>query len=147
MWENPKVVLNKKPNFEKLIAYGFIKQMQDYVFSTDIMNGDFGLNIYVSEHGDTKLQIIDKETGEEYTLAYVASSVGSFVGTIRKECESVLATIVQVCYEMDIFKNEYTKLVIQYIKTKYGADAEYLWENSPDNAIFREPKTLVYHST
>ena len=31
--------------------------------------------------------------------------------------------------------------VVNYIKTAYGVDAEYLWIKTPDNAVFRNKRT------
>ena len=146
MWKNPKIVEYKRPCFEKLEEYGFIKENQHYIFSADIMDNTFCLTVYVSESGVTELQVIDKATEEEYTLVYVATSTGSFVGSVRTECENVLTDIVEKCYESDIFKSEYAKLIIQYIRDKYGAEAEYLWEKFPNNAIFREKTTKKWYA-
>ena len=146
MWKNPRIVFNKRPNFEKLTEYGFVKEDKRYIFSTDIMNSTFRLTIYVSESGVTELQVIDNATDEEYTLVYVAASAGAFVRNVRTECENVLADIVEKCYEPHIFKSEYAKLVIQYVRDKYGTEAEYLWEKFPNNAIFREAATQKWYA-
>ncbi len=141
MWQNPKLVFNKKPNFESLLKYGFKNGEQGYTFSRGIMNNTFLLNVFVSQNGVTEYEVIDRATDEEYTLAYVESSVGAFVGSVRLECEAVLDDIIKKCYEPNIFKSEYAKLIINYVKEKYGADAEYLWKKFPNNAIFREQTT------
>ncbi len=141
MWNNPNIFLNKKPNIEKLIQYGFEYKNDLYSFSKDIVDNTFCLNVHITEGGAVKFEVIDKDSGEEYTLIFNQSAVGSFVGSVRLECENVLNDIVEQCYEMHIFKSEYAKLIIEYIKKKYNAEAEYLWEKFPNNAIFREIKT------
>lgn len=146
MWTNERAVFNKKPDFGKLTEYGFAKQEDYYILSTDITDGMFSLNIYVTDSGVTKLEVIDKATAEEYTLVNNTAAVGSFVGDVRSECEAILNDIVVKCYEPDIFKSEYAKLVIRYIRDKYGAQAEYLWEKFPNNAIFREEKTQKWYA-
>ncbi len=140
MWKTA-LFLNKKPIFENLSEYGFLSREGEFVFSADIMEAAFGLDVCVSESGMTKLRVIDTATGEEYTLVNNPSAIGSFVGAVRTECEEILNDIISKCYEPDIFKSEYALLVIQYIRDKYGAEAEYLWEKFPKNAIFREKKT------
>ncbi len=146
MWTNEKAVFNKKPNFEKLTEYGFILQDDFYIFSADIMGDMFRLNIYITVSGVTKLEVIDKATNDEYTLVKTPSAVGSFVGSVRAECEDILNDIVSKCYEPDIFKSEYSKLVIQHIRDIYGSEAEYLWEKFPNNAIFREETTQKWYA-
>ncbi len=134
MWEN--ITAYKKPNIEKLIKYGFKKKGDLYFLNTEIMENAFLLNVCVTED-DVKMKVTDKETGDEYTLAFNPDAVGAFVGQVRTECEAVMSDIITKCYDNDIFRSEYTKLVISYIKEKYNTCAEYLWENAPDNAIFR----------
>ncbi len=146
MWTNEKALLNKKPNFEKLGEYGFARQDDFYIFSTDIMGDMFRLNVYVTESGKTQLEVIDKATNEEYTLIKTSGAVGSFVGSVRAECEDILNDIVSSCFEPNVFKSEYAKLIIQYIKNKYGSVAEYLWEKFPNNAVFREEKTGKWYA-
>ncbi len=146
MWMNEKAVFNKKPNFEKLTEYGFILQDGFYIFSADIMGDMFRLNIYVTANGVTKLEVMDNATNDEYTLVKTAGAVGSFVGSVRAECENILNNIVSKCYESDIFKSEYSKLVIQYIRNKYGSEPEYLWEKFPNNAVFREKTTGKWYA-
>ncbi len=146
MWTNEKAVSNKKPNIKKLIQYGFIKHKNCYTFSTDIKEGMFRLSIYVTESGMTNLEVTDKNTNDEYMLVGVKNAVGSFVGQIRAECDNILNDIIEKCYEPNLFKSEYAKLVIKYIKSKYCSEAEYLWDKSPNNAIFRETKTQKWYA-
>ena len=35
--------------------------------------------------------------------------------------------------------NEMTRMVMEYILTSYGVEAEYPWKRSPENAVFRNP--------
>ncbi len=146
MWANEKLLFNKKPNFRKLIEYGFVMQKNFYVFSADIMDSMFCFHIYITESGLIKISVIDVATDEEYTLINNPAAVGSFVGDVRTKCEDILTDIVAKCYEPNIFKTEYAKLIIQHIRNKYGAQAEYLWEKFPNNAIFREEKTQKWYA-
>ncbi len=143
---NEKMFFNKKPNFEKLLGYGFTNTDEGYIFSVDVMSGAFCLNICITASGVTKYEIIDKATDEEYTLVNNENAVGVFIGAVRAECENILNDIVTKCYEPNIFKSDYAKLIIQYMRDKYGAEAEYLWEKFPNNAIFRDEKTQKWYA-
>lgn len=74
--------------------------------------------MYITENGVTNFEVIDKESNEEYTLIFNSSAVASFVGSVRSECENILKNIVERCYEPHIFKSEYVRLIIEYIKKK-----------------------------
>lgn len=124
---------NKKVNFEKLSNFGFINN----VYKTEIMNGEFILSVKINNKGEISTELIEKDSGEIYTLHLVEYVQGSFVGQIKEEYENVLSQIAEKCFENDIFKSEYSKLVINYAKEKYGDDVEYLWKKFPDNAVCR----------
>lgn len=144
-WQNTEIIKNKKPVISRLLEYGFVLRNGQYIFSADIMKDSFLLNVYIDESG-TRLEVIDKATDDEYALAGNDSAVGAFVGQVRSECEAILKDIVSQCYEPDIFKSGYAKLVIEYIRNEYGAEAEFLWEKFPNNAIFREKKTQKWYA-
>jgi len=124
---------NKKVNFQKLSNFGFVNGE----YSTDIMSGNFKLTIKISKNNGIKTKLIENSTGEPYTLHLVEDVQGSFVGQVREEYEKVLTEIAEKCFEQDVFKSEYSKLVIDYAKEKYGDDVEYLWKKFPDNAVCR----------
>ncbi len=141
MWTEIKAVVRKRPNFAKLLAYGFMQDRERYVYAKDIVDGTFCLYVYVWKTGETALEVIDKATAEEYTLAYTPEAVGAFVGSVRSACENALSNIVENCYEPHIFQSEYAHRLIEYVRNKYGDEAEYLWKKFPDNAIFRHATT------
>ena len=131
------VFKNSKPVVEKLLLYGFLKKSKIYQYSTDILDGDFSLKVIVEEPDRVSTKLYDNISGELYTLHLMDSAEGPFVGQIREEYFRVLNDIFSKCFEKSIFNQEYSLEIIKYVKTKYGDDAEYLWEKFPDNAIVR----------
>ena len=127
---------NKRYNLTKLLEYGFKAVKNGYEYKVELMNGDFVLTVNIDTEGKLSTETTEKDTGDLYTL-HLTYSEGSFVGRIRDEYNSVLKDIAENCYEMEIFKYEYSYKVIDYIKAKYNDDVEYLWEKFPDNAIAR----------
>lgn len=127
---------NKKYNTKKLLDFGFKPVTDGYAYKTELMNGEFVLTVSIDKSGKVTTETIEKDTGDLYTL-HLTYSEGSFVGQIRDEYNSILKDIAENCYEIGIFKYEYSYKVIDYVKTKYNDDVEYLWEKFPDNAIAR----------
>jgi len=127
---------NKKYNPQKLLEFGFKKADSGYIYKTELMNNQFILTVNIDNSGKLTTETTEKDSGDLYTL-HLTYSEGSFVGELREEYNSVLKDIAQNCYEIGIFKYEYTYKVIDYIKEKYGDDVEYLWEKFPDNAVAR----------
>ncbi len=77
MWSNDNPFLNKIPNFEKLINYGFKKCENSYDFSSNISNTMFRLLITVTENVEITFKVIDNNTDDEYTLINNINAVGS----------------------------------------------------------------------
>ena len=128
---------NKKVNTEKLVSFGFALKDGVYTYSRDIADGSMKLNIAIHPNGRINTEIIDNSSEEEYVLHLVSNSEGEFVGRVRMEYEAILDEISQKCYETQIFKQEQTKRVIQFVRNEYGDELEFLWKKFDDNAIWR----------
>lgn len=140
-----KFFARRRMDRSKLLAYGFTEETEGYRYDTLLMNGEFLLSVFADKSGRVSTKITDCSLNEEYTLYKVSSSVGPFVGKVRAECEAVLTDIAQKCYEPDIFRGEQTQAVIEYVRSKYGDEPEYLWEKFPDNAIWRRQDTRKWY--
>ena len=127
----------RRVNVPKLKEYGFVEQNRVYRYETPIVNGQFILFVTVKENGDVSTRLIDTESQDEYVLHLVEGSAGEFVGTVRTAFEEVLTDIRGRCFEVEIFKSEQAKQVIEYIRTRYGDELEHLWAKFPSNAIWR----------
>lgn len=127
----------KKINTKKLSSFGFVKNDGIYVYKTDILDGQFYIELTVLNGEKLFIRVVEKEFDEEYTLHLVPEAVGSFVGAVRGEVEKLVEKFERQCCETEIFKCRQTYAVIEYVKNTYGSDIEFLWEKSPDSAVFR----------
>ena len=125
----------KKPDYNKMLNFGFKKTGKTYVYKTDLIDGDFLLTVTIDKDG-LKTLVTEKETGDEYTL-HLTDAEGTFIGKIRDEYNSVLREISEKCYNIGVFRFEYSYKVIDYVRQKYKDEIEYLWEKTPDNGIAR----------
>ncbi len=132
-----RILKYKKLNKSKLLNYGFIQKGKEYLFSKDIVNGDFCLSIKITNLNEIKTELLEKETNEVYTLHFVKSAEGDFVGQIREEYNKILEDITSKCFDTYIFESEYTYKVLDYALKKYGNKEEYLWPKFPRNAVCR----------
>lgn len=102
--------------------------------------------LYVLVSGNTvKTKLIDTATNEEYVLHLIDAVSGAFVGLIRTNYKQVLNNIAEKCFDTNIFKNEYTQKVIEYVRQKYNDELEFLWEKYPSNAIWRRKDTKKWY--
>ena len=137
---------NKVPQFEKLCSFGFMIEKGLYVYTCPILKNQFQLVVFVNPTGAVRVQVIDLDTTDEYTLHFMESIVGGFVGQVRAECVRVLQTIADNCFETKVFKSAHANKVIQYIRDKYQHDLEYLWPKFPENAIVRRSDNQKWYA-
>lgn len=135
-----EIFYHKKINPEKLKVYGFFEQDGEYKFITEILNGEFLLEITLDENGKPNTKLTEKQGGEEYIL-YKTKATGNFVGNIRSEIGRKLSEIAEKCFDTAIFKNGQTIKLLHYALEKYGAKPEFLWEKFSDNAVLRRKDT------
>ena len=131
-----EIELNKKrTNNNLLIEYGFIKKDNIYYYEKDIMDDEF--KVYI-ELKDNHLfsKIIDKEFEEEYLMSNM-DITGNFIGRLKMEYDSVVKDILDKCFLKEEYREKETKIVIDYVKEKYGSTLEYLWEKYPSFGVIR----------
>ncbi len=127
----------KKAVHSALTAFGFVYENGSYVYEKTLSVSEFLLRIQVSDHDEVTAEIIDPSFNEPYTLHLDEANQGSFVGEVRKQYIDMLTKIAEQCFETDVFKSSQTKALIDYVRSRYGDEPEYLWEKFPDNAIWR----------
>ena len=74
---------HKKINTEKLLLFGFTASDAGYLYKTDLLNGQFELQLSVTGENKAVARLMEKAFGEEYTLHLIADAAGAFVGSVR----------------------------------------------------------------
>lgn len=124
---------NKVFREEKLIAFGFQKKQEGFIYQTVLFDQ---FEIVVTIKNKCLETCVLDEFHEEYILHHVASAQGSFVGKVREAYEEVLEKIEANCCEEKNSYSEGLQKIIAYVSLKYDDELEYLWKNSK-NAIWR----------
>ncbi len=138
MWLQENAAKGRRPDFARLAGCGFVPREGNYTRQQSIMEGDFALHVIITADGEIWLELTDTATGEEYTLAGNRAAVGTYVGRVRSECAAALDKVIADCFVPDAFRSVQAREVVSYIGSRYGAAPEFLWEKTPDNAIFRD---------
>ena len=123
-------------NQEKAHAYGFVENGGVWIYSYEILQGDFIMTVFITSD-DVYFQVFDQETGDLYPQVHMESMRGSFVGSVREACLEILYQIRKTCFDVQDFICPQTKRIMAQIQEKYGNQLEYLWEKSPDTAVLR----------
>ena len=123
-------------NQEKARAYGFVKNGEVWIYSCQILKGNFIMTVSITTD-NVSFQVFDQETGDLYPQVHMESMTGSFVASVREACLEILYQIRKACFEVQDFICPQTKRIMAQIQEKYGNQLEYLWEKSPDTAVLR----------
>lgn len=126
-----------KLDFRELLKIDFSKEKDCYKYEELIVGGQFKLIITIDNENNIVSDCLEVATGEKLMPYYVSSVCGDFIGKIRTEYEKKLEEIKDKCCSKCVFKSEYAKQVINYVRDKYQDELEYLWEKFPNNAVWR----------
>lgn len=134
----------RKIDYKKLEKYGFGKEGRKYIYKTKIQDGQFEINVIISDN-TSYAKLIDLENEEEFVLVDLETSNGQFVGQLRHKYENIIEDIIEKCTNKEVFKSKQAKEVISYIEEKYGDKLEFLWEKFDDNAIWRNKQNNKWY--
>ena len=123
-------------NKEKAIDYGFVENGEVWIYSCQILQGEFFMTVSITPDNVSFL-VFDQETGDLYPQVHMESMRGSFVGSVRAACLEILYQIRKACFDVQDFICPQTKRIMAKVQEKYGNQLEYLWEKSPDTAVLR----------
>ena len=137
MREINNFIKDKKINFKKLEEFGFELIDNSYYYYTSLLKNQFKMSVKISLDNSIFTEIIDTETNEPYILHLLEIKRSGYSEKVYKEYSEVLEKIKKECFEDEIFKANYAKEIINYIKNKYRDELEFLWEKSPKNAVVR----------
>lgn len=126
-----------KIDFTKLILYGFVKENNDYVYSKNIMNATFRIDICVTQDEKVNVKIIDLSFNEEYTNFRYKTQVGDFVAQVRESLESTLYDIKNQCTVTQYFFSKQANEIYDLIQEKYHDLPEMMWEKHPGYGVYR----------
>lgn len=131
-----ELFVKRKANFRKLAEYGFASVKDSFVYTVQILEDSFALSVFIDNKGKVDTRLLELDTDEEYVL-YKTDAQGSFVGSVRLAIENVLKDISDNCFDSLVFRSECTVKVVEYVKEKYNREPEFLWDDTPDTAIWR----------
>ena len=145
MREINNFIKDKKIDFKKLEKFGFKLIDNSYCYHTSLLKNQFKMSVKISLDNSIFTEIIDTETNEPYVL-YLIENRSGYSEKVYKEYSEVLEKIKKKCFEDEIFKANYTKEVINYIKNRYGDELEFLWEKSPKTAVVRRKNSNKWYA-
>ena len=146
MREINNFIKDRKIDFKKLEEFGFELIDNSYYYHTSLLKNQFKMSVKISLDNSIFTEIIDTETNEPYILHLLEMKRSGYSEKVYKAYSEILAKIQKECFEDEIFKANYTKEIVAYIKNKYGDKLEFLWEKSPKNAVVRRKSSKKWYA-
>ena len=126
-----------RPDFPKLLAFGFQQTGADYRYRASFCNGDFYAELTVSPDGTVHGKVFDADTDYEYLPIRNRFQTGSFVGHVREAYEELLQQIADAAFIPGPFSSDQSNRIASRIQLAYGVLPEFPWDDDNANAIFR----------
>lgn len=145
MREINNFIKDKKIDFKKLEEFGFELIDNSYYYHTSLLKNQFKMSVKINLDNSIFTEIIDTETNEPYIL-YLIEKRSGYSEKVYKTYSQILEKIQKECFEDEIFKANYTKEIVAYIKNKYRDELEFLWEKSPKNAVVRRKSSKKWYA-
>ena len=146
MREVKDFIKDKKIDLKRLEKFGFKLKDNSYYYDIFLLNNQFKMIVKINLDNSIFTEIIDVETNETYVLHLLEERRNGYIEKVYKAYSEVLDKIKKECFEDEIFKTNYTKEVVDYIKNKYGDELEFLWEKSPKTAVVRRKTSNKWYA-
>ena len=146
MREVKDLIKDKKIDLKRLEKFGFKLINKSYCYHTSLLKNQFKMSVKISLDNSIFTEIIDTETNEPYVLHLLEMKRSGYSEKVYKVYSQILEKIQKECFEDEIFKANYTKEIVAYIKNKYRDELEFLWEKSPKNAVVRKKSSKKWYA-
>ena len=138
------VFIKYTPNFDKLKNYGFLKKEKEYSIEK-IFLGTFKAVIKISNKGAVSGSVYDLENNDEYLPLRIENQEGAFVGEVKNNYINILKDIRDNCFTENHFTSKQGNRITSLIYQKYKDKPLFLWDDSPDAGVFKNPDSLKWY--
>jgi len=135
----------KKPNPEKLAAFGFARENGIFIYRAPLPGTRLEIQVTVTPQGGASATVTDTQTNAPYTL-HLTGGEGKFVGSVRTGYEALLYQIADECFDKDVFKTSQAQEILAHALKVYGNEPEYLWKQYPDYAVLRRTNSGKWYA-
>ena len=146
MREVKDFIKDKKIDLKRLEKFGFKLKDNSYYYDIFLLNNQFKMTVKINLDNSIFTELIDTETNETYVLHLLEERRSGYIEKVYKAYSEVLDKIKKECFEDEIFKTDYTKEIVDYVKNKYGDELEFLWEKSPKTAVVRRKNSNKWYA-
>ena len=114
----------------KILAFGFEKEGQEYCYECDFLDGDFTARLSVSAKGQGTGRVIDKINDEEYYPLRQKDDAGAYVSAVRTAYEDLLKEIAAACCKDVLFASDQSNRLTEHILKAFRVRPDFPWEKT-----------------
>lgn len=130
-----------------LPAFGFHSEDGfGWLYTVPIDGTSLECHVSISAKGVVSERVLDSDSGDEYTLYRVANANGRFIGLVRKAVTSLLKRLAASCFERNVFIQNQSRELLETVRSQWGEELEFLWEDSPESAVLRRADTGKWYA-
>ncbi len=129
----------------KLTKYGFIKDKSTYKCEKYFMNKSFLALIEINKSGNVQGKVIDMENQDEYLPLRIENNEGAYIGKVREEYIKILTDIRDNCFNEKYFVSKQGNRICKLIYDNYKDKPQFLWDDSPDCGVFKNPNNNKWY--
>jgi predicted DNA-binding protein (MmcQ/YjbR family)/predicted transcriptional regulator len=133
-----EVFQKQRPNFAKLLTFGFCKENDHYVWQKPFFDHQFMAHLIITDKGKVTGKVIDLNSNEPY-LPLRASHLGPYASQVKEAYQDLLKTIADQCFTRMPFHSPQANRIANAIAQHFHDHPEFVFKRLPDDAVFREP--------
>ena len=115
---------------DKMLAFGFEKEGQEYCYECDFFDDDFTARLSVSAKGQVTGTVIDKINDEEYYPLRQKEAAGAYVSAVRDAYETLLNGIAAACCKDVLFASDQANRLMERILKTFMVRPDFPWEKT-----------------
>jgi predicted DNA-binding protein (MmcQ/YjbR family) len=112
---------------ERMIAYGFQREENQFIYETDFMDGAFHLILTVSNKGEVHGQVIDMMNEEEYRPLRQENFSGPYVNSVRENYRQLLETVASAVCANVLFASDQANRITDRILSSFDVKPDFPW--------------------
>ncbi|MBQ8891555.1 MAG: MmcQ/YjbR family DNA-binding protein [Bacilli bacterium] len=131
-------------NYKKLEEFGFIKENDNYTYSSVFFDNNFKCIITIDKNGNIKDKVIDLDTNELYLNIRIKNG-NAFINKVQEKYKEILYKIRENCFIEKYFVYDTSNKLCKFIYSKYKDKPEFLWKNS-SHGVFRNKRNKKWYA-
>ena len=137
----------KRPDFERLAAFGFGRSGDEYRYAETFMDGAFRAELRITAGGETRGRVVETDTGEEFLPLSAAEHTGAFVGAVREQYRAILEKIAAACCIDQPFLHAQANRIAALIARRHGEGPDFPFSDRySDAGVFRHPENRKWYA-